>query len=231
MKIYTARSIRTLKLSIVFYPTFQIFLIPILFIGFSGILRFDGVTPADTILPTVLMALDLPPAVIGLFCAGALAASMSTGDSLLHAAGSVLVKDFYRPLFRPEGSRRAMSDGAQTRAIRVMVVAISAVAYYIAVASDLSLVLMLLLAYGFIAQIFPVAVVTFLWPRATPQGVLAGVVSGCLAAVVWNLVPALQWQGIHPGIWALGVNVAVMIGVSLATPPMDDAHVEQFVVR
>ncbi len=225
MKIYTAESIRTLKRSIVFYPTFQIFLIPILFIGFSGILRFDGVTPADTILPTILMSLDLPAVVVGLFCAGALAASMSTGDALLHAAGSVVIRDFYRTLFNP-----GMSDEAQTRAIRVMVVLISAVAYYIAVASDLSLVLMLLLAYGFISQIFPVIVVTFLWPRATPTGVLSGVIAGCLAAVVWNVFPELQWWNVHPGVWALAVNVLVMMPVSLATRPMDEDHVAQFVV-
>ena len=226
MKIYTARSIRTLKQSIVFYPTFQIFLIPILFIGFSGVLRFPDVAPADTILPTILMSLDLPAVVIGLFCAGALAASMSTGDALLHAAGSVLVKDFYQALFRPR-----MTDRAQTLAIRATVVVVSAIAYYIAVVSDLSLVLMLLLAYGFICQIFPVVVVTFLWPRATPAGVLAGVATGCLTAVVWNLVPALQWQGIHPGVWALAANTVVMVAVSLATRPMDEEHVAQFVVE
>jgi SSS family solute:Na+ symporter len=225
MKIYTARSIRVLKQSIVFYPTFQIFLIPILFIGFSGILEFEGVTPADKILPTILMALDLPALVIGLFCAGALAASMSTGDALLHAAGSVIVKDFYRILFRPR-----MSDREQTVAIRLMVVVIGAFAYYLAVASDISLVLLLLLSYGFVSQIFPVIVATFFWPRATPAGVLAGVVAGCLVAVVWNLVPSLQWWGIHPGIWALAANVAVMVPLSLATPPMEPEHVERFVV-
>ena len=225
MKIYTARSIRTLKLSIVFYPTFQIFLIPILFIGFSGILEFEGVTPADTILPRILMSLDLPPIAIGLFCAGALAASMSTGDALLHASGSIIIKDFYRALFRPQ-----MSDRAQTRAIRVMVLVIGAVSYYIAVVSDLPLVLMLLLAYGFISQIFPVIVAAFFWPRATPQGVLAGVVVGCIVAVIWNLIPSLQWKGIHPGIWALAANVLVMIPVSLLSEPMDEEHVAQFVV-
>ena len=59
---------------------------------------------------------------------------------------------------------------------------------------------------------------------------LAGVVTGCLVAVVWNLVPSLQWYGIHPGVWALLANVLVMIPVSLLTPPMDEDHVAQFVV-
>ena len=102
MKIYTARSERTLKRTIVWYPTFQMFLVPILFIGFSGILAFPGVNPADKILPTVVTSIGLPPVVVGLFCAGALAASMSTGDALLHAAASVTIKDLWRPLFRPD---------------------------------------------------------------------------------------------------------------------------------
>ena len=226
MKIYAARDIRTLKKTIVFYPTFQIFLIPILFIGFSGILRFPGVAPADTILPTILMSLDLPAVIVGLFCAGALAASMSTGDAILHAAGSILVKDFYRVLFKPE-----ISDRAQTVLIRVLVLVIGGVSYYLAVGTDLSLVLLLLMAYGFLAQIFPVLVVTFFWPRATPAGVLAGLAAGSLVTVIWNLVPSLQWEGIHPGIWGLAANVLALVTVSLATPPMSEEHVEKFVVR
>jgi SSS family solute:Na+ symporter len=225
MKIYAARDIRTLKKTVVFYPTFQIFLIPILFIGFSGILRFPGVEPSDTILPTILMSLELPAVVVGLFCAGALAASMSTGDAILHAAGSIVVKDFYRALVNP-----GMSDRAQTVWIRVLVLAVGALSYYLAVGTDLSLVMLLLMAYGFLAQIFPVLVATFFWPRATPAGVLAGLAAGSLATVVWNLAPALQWQGIHPGIWGLAINVPVLAIVSLVTRPMDDDHVEQFVV-
>ena len=226
MKIYTAKDIRTLKKTVVFYPTFQIFLIPILFIGFSGILRFPGVVPADAILPTILMRLELPAVVIGLFCAGALAASMSTGDAILHAAGSVVIKDFYCVLFRPD-----MSDAAQTFWIRAMVLVIGAVSYYLAVATDVSLVLLLLLSYGFLAQIFPVIVTTFFWPRATPQGVLAGLGTGCAVTILFNLMPALQWQGIHPGIWGLLVNVPVQVVVSLLTPAMDESHVNQFVVQ
>ena len=225
MKIFTARSERTLKRTVVFYPTFQIFLIPILFIGFAGILSYPGVEPADAILPTILMSLDLPAVVIGLFCAGALAASMSTGDALVHAAGSILVRDFYRVLFRPE-----LTDAQQTRLIRILVVVISAVAYYFAVISEVSLVTLLLLSYGFIAQIFPVLLAALYWRRSTRPGVMAGLAVGCVVTTLWNLFPDLQWQQIHPGVWGLAANVSIMVIVSLITAPMDRAHVRNFVV-
>ena len=225
MKIFTARNERTLKRTVVFYPTFQIFLIPILFIGFAGILMFPDVSPADRILPTILMSLDLPAFVVGIFCAGALAASMSTGDALVHAAASIVVRDFYRVLFRPQ-----MAPAQQTRMIRILVVLISAVAYYFAVVSELSLVAMLLLSYGFIAQIFPVLIAALYWPRATRPGVLAGLAAGCAAVVLFNIRPDLQWQQIHPGIWGLAANTVVTVLVSLGTPPMDPEHVREYVV-
>ena len=224
MKIYTARSIETLKRTVVFYPTFQFFLLPILFIGFSGVLAFPDVTPPDTILPTIVTSMDLPPLVIGLFCAGALAASMSSGDAIVHAAASVLVKDFYKVLVRP-----TLDTLAETRLIRILVIAIGAVAYYFAIYSDVSLVYLLLLSYGAIAQIFPALLAALCWRRSTPRGVLSGLLAGCLVTLAWNLFPALQWQEIHPGIWGLAANVLVMTFVSLTTPPMDDRHVETFV--
>lgn len=225
MKIYTARDISTLKRTVVFYPTFALFLVPILFIGFAGILAFPGVTPADAILPTIVTSAEigLPPLIVGLFCAGALAASMSTGDALLHGAGSIAVRDFWGNV-RP-GS---LDDRRERRWIQLMVIAVGAVSYLFALIPGLSLVRLLLLSYGFIAQLFPLTVATLLWPRVTRQGALAGLVASGGVVVLLNLVPSLAWGGIHPGIYGVAVNVAVMVAVSLATPPMDETHVRQF---
>ena len=224
MKIYTANSIATLRKTVVFYPTFAFFLLPILLIGFSGILTFPNVTPVDTILPTIVTSLDLPAVIVGLFCAGALAASMSSGDAIVHAAGAVAIKDGYRVL-----APQVMDDGDETRLIRWAVVIIGAVSYYVAIYSNISLVLLLLLSYGFIAQIFPALIASLYWRRSTPPGVIAGLVAGCLTTVVWNLIPVLQWQQIHPGIWGLAANTSILLGVSLATRPMDPTHVADFI--
>lgn len=223
MKIYTARDIRTLKKTVVFYPTFQIFLVPIMFIGYAGIQAFPGVEPADAILPTIVTSMDLPALVVGFFCAGALAASMSTGDAIVHAAASIVVKDFYRVLFRPR-----MDEGNETPLIRILVILIGAVAYYFAVVSRFSLVYLLLLSYGAIAQVFPAVIAALYWRRSTPAGVLAGLVAGCTVSLIWNLFPALQWQQIHPGIWGIVANVTCLVSVSLSTRPMPADHVQKF---
>ena len=95
MKSFAARSDRSLRLTVVMYPTFQLFLVPILLIGFAGVLAFPGVEPADRILPYLLTQIDLSPLVVGLVCAGALAASMSSGDAILHAAASIGIRGTY----------------------------------------------------------------------------------------------------------------------------------------
>ncbi|MFQ5740979.1 MAG: sodium:solute symporter [Acidobacteriota bacterium] len=224
MKIYTARDIRTLKKTIVFYPTFQVFLVPIMFIGFAGVIAFPNVSPADSILPTIVTSLGLPAVVVGLFCAGALAASMSSGDAIVHAAASIVVKDLCQKLVRTR-----MDPHRERRLIRYLVIVIGATAYYFAVISKASLVYLLLLSYGAITQLFPLLLASLIWPRSTRPGVLAGLLAGCAVTVLWNLFPVLQWQQIHPGVWGLAANTVCLIVVSLSTPPMEEAHVCQFI--
>lgn len=214
MRAFTARSERTLKLTVVLYPTFQLFLVPILLIGFAGVLSFPDVSPADRIVPHLLTELTLSPILVGLVCAGALAASMSSGDAILHAAASIGVRDGIKPLV--SGS---MTDRRQRQWIRGLVVAISAVAYYFAVVSETSIVDLLLGAYGGVAQIFPLVVATFYWPRATGTGALAGLLTGIGTNTLFLVAPTLRPVPLHEGVYGLAVNALVFVTVSLVTAP------------
>ncbi|MDA8015822.1 MAG: sodium:solute symporter family protein [Thermoanaerobaculia bacterium] len=225
MKAYAAKSDRALRRTVVMYPTFQIFLVPILLIGFAGILAFPGVEPADTILPFVLTRTDLSPVLVGLVCAGTLAASMSSGDSILHSAASIGVRDGIA------GIRRSpLPDGAEQLMIRVLVVVLSLVAYYYAVFSEASIVGLLLASYGGVAQIFPLMFAAFYWPRANGQGAMAGLLAGVGVNTFFLRLPELKpVADLHEGIYGLVVNVVVLVLVSLATPPQDEARVRDFV--
>ena len=214
MKSYAARSDRALKLTVVLYPTFQIFLVPILLIGFAAVLAYPGVLPADTILPYVLTQIELPALVVGLVCAGTLAASMSSGDAILHAAASIGIRDGISP-FVPGG----VSDRAERIGIRVLVVLVAGVAYLFAAASEISLVALLLASYGGIAQIFPLMFAAFYWPRATGAGALAALVGGSAVSVFFLAFPEMRPVPMHEGIYGLLVNVPLLVVVSLLTRP------------
>ena len=81
------------------------------------------------------------------------------------------------------------------------------------------------------AQIFPVLIAALYWARSTRPGILAGLATGCLVTILWNVYPQLQWQQIHPGVWGLLANIVVLITMSLLTAPMDPDHVRDYVVE
>ncbi|MDZ7773877.1 MAG: sodium:solute symporter family protein [Balneolaceae bacterium] len=224
MRSFAANSDRTMKLTVVLYPTFQLFLVPILIIGFTAVLAYPGVEPADSILPYVLTQLELPVVLIGLVCAGALAASMSSGDAILHSAASVGVRDGIAK-FLPD---RWKNDHLQRRLIRLLVIVISLVAYYFAVFSEVPIVNLLLGSYGGVAQIFPPVFCMFYWRRANGKGALAGLVGGVAVTILFLLWPELRPLPLHEGIYGLVANIALLTGVSLATQPEAKERVERY---
>ncbi len=236
MKSYAAKSDRALRLTVVLYPTFQLFLVPILLIGFAGVVAFPGVERADTILPFLLTQIEISPILVGLVCAGTLAASMSSGDALLHAAASIGVRDGLAKL-KPPVSESAETEPArhrrdvrERRDIRLLVVVLAFVAYYFAMVSEISIVALLLGAYGGVAQIFPLAFAAFYWPRATGAGALAGFIAGVTVNVAFLIHP--EWSpiaGMHEGVWGLMVNIPTLIVVSLLTRPEPADRVRAYV--
>lgn len=225
MRAFAADSDRTMKLTAVLYPTFQLFLIPILIIGFTAILAYPGVTPADSILPHVLTQLELPVVIIGLVCAGTLAASMSSGDAILHSAASIGVRDGISHLL-PD---RLKSDLYERNMIRALVIIISLIAFYFAVISDVPIVNLLLGSYGGVAQIFPIVFAMFYWRRANGYGALAGLLGGVLTTVIFLLWPDIRPLPMHEGIYGLIVNIVLLVSVSLATKPESKERIERYI--
>ena len=221
MKAYTARSDAIIRRTVILFPTFQIFLIPVFLIGFAGVLFPQSPDQADFILPFLILHSDLPTLVVGLFCAGALSASMSTGDALLHGAASVVVEDGVQPF-------RKLSDGAQRLLMRILVVAVGGVAYLFALAEGFSLVDLLLASYGIICQYMPSMLAALYWRRATTAGVVSGLLAGSAVSVFFFLNPELKPLGMHEGILGLIAHVPVLLAVSLRGAPQDEEHVNGY---
>jgi SSS family solute:Na+ symporter len=227
MKAYTAKSEKVLKQTIVMYPTFAIFLVPVLFIGFAGIQQVtpDVLGAPDRILPWMFTHMHFHPILVGLVLAAALAAAMSTQDTITHAAGSIFAQDLVEIL-----KKEKHTDREATMWIRISVVGFGLISYLVAIFGGQTLVSLLLGAYGSIVQLLPLAAATFFWPRATRAGAICGILTGVIYnyLIVLNVIPKL-WD-IHAGIQGLVLNFIVLIFVSLATKPMDKKHVFRFTV-
>lgn len=206
MRSFAAKSPKVFKKSVMLYPSFLLMMVPILLIGFSAILRFPDVSPADSILPHILMNLNLSPIVIGLFCAGALAASMSSGDAILHTAASVVVRDGISKM-----RSNSLEDHVERRWIRWSVIIIGCVAYYFAVISKTSIVSLLLGAYGGVAQIFPMTFAVFYLKKVKKRAVLSGLIAGLIVNTFFLLFPEMKPFPLHEGIYGLSVNIMLIL--------------------
>ncbi|MBZ9567575.1 sodium:solute symporter family protein [Modicisalibacter tunisiensis] len=216
MKFYSADSGRTLRKVSVFYPLYAYLLVPLLLIGFAGILTFADaplVRPDTVLLKMVLDVANFSPWVIGLMLSGALAAAMSTGANLAHTAAIVLVRDVLTPTVM-----KGASEKATVGATRWSVLGLSLAAYGLALLNPGSLVMILLTAYGLIVQLFPMVLGALFLPRLRRASVMLGALVGSVAYLLMDFVwsSPLGW---HAGVWAILLNVLVVIACQAFMQP------------
>lgn len=213
MKAFSASSLRTIRRTVVLYPTFQLFLIPLFLIGFAGVLYPSRPEDSDQILPHLLMHMDISPVLVGLFCAGALAASMSSGDAMAHAAASIAVRD---GLVAAGG--RTIAPPVERRLIRLAVVAVLLLSYLVAVLYQGSLVTLLLSAYGAVVQFMPALVAALYWRRVPTAAVFSGMLLGSGVTLGFVVAPGARPFEVHAGLYGLVVNLVVLTLWTLARP-------------
>ena len=227
MRSFSVKNEATIKQTIVAYPTFSVFLVPVLIIGFAGIhfAKPDAISAPDAILPYMIRHMDFPVIIIGLFGAGTLAAAMSTQDAVTHAASTIFTKDFYSVIVKHEPNEKEL-----LWCIRGAVLVFGAVSYLIAIFGGQSLVRLLLGAYGTIVQFLPLVLALFYWKRATGAGAMMGLLTGVAVnyLIELEIIPKFMTLDIHSGMWGLLANCIVLVAVSLATPAQKPDHVRQF---
>lgn len=240
MKCFTARSARLVQLSVVLYPTFLFFMVPLVLLGYAALL-LGG--PADD---GVLMWLVARPglggssAIMAFVAFAVLAASMSTGDALLHAVGSIAIRDVWVC-----GMGRSVSDGLQTRIMRYTVVAAAVLSWVLLAGLEsssaagptrLTIVDLLLLSYAVIIQLVPLGLLGLFWRRANGRGALLGLATGLVAVLILfvartfvpSLYTVLNPADLQIGVIAGALNAVVLVAASLTSPPMAPDHLRRF---
>ncbi|GAA3548273.1 sodium:solute symporter family protein [Zobellella aerophila] len=207
MKFYSADSAYTLRKVSVFYPLFAYLLVPLLLIGFAGVLAFADAPlakPDEVLLKLVMEVANFSPWVIGIMLSGALAAAMSTGANLAHTAATIAVRDILCI-----SVMRHASEQAVVRAIQLGVLVVSLLGYLFALYNPASLVAVLLGAYGLIVQLLPIVFGALFMPTLRTGSVVAGAVLGGALTMLYQFYLSSP-LGFHPGFWGFALNVLVV---------------------
>jgi SSS family solute:Na+ symporter len=151
---------------------------------------------------------------VGLLAGTVCLMALVPGSLLLLAAASIFGRNVVLPL-RPQ-----LSDAGQVWVARSAMVVLAAVAVWLTLTSNKSLVAIGLSAYAAIGMLAPGVFLGFLWTRTRAAGVLAGMVAGygvllLPAAREWFAVLLPGWE---KGLVAMGVNALVVVAVSAAWP-------------
>jgi SSS family solute:Na+ symporter len=255
MKCFTARSARLVQLSVVFYPTFLFFIVPLLLLGYVAVVA--GGPTDDSVLLWLTSLVEGHPAhpwVFAFLAFAVLAASMSTGDALLHAGGAIAIRDVLLPLeHRPLGRaligglrrvrladpslRLREDDRGQTQAMRVVIVMLALLSLAVLdLAGGTSIVDLLLLAYAMPLQFLPIVMGGLYWRRANGVGACAGLLAGlgtCVLLFVLQksapgIAAAMNPLELEIGVIGLVVNTLAMVIFSLAGPRPRAALLERF---
>ena len=161
------------------------------------------------------MATDLMPAwIAGIIISAAIAAMMSTADSLLLVVSSTVAEDFCHHVLRIN-----LSSGAMVNLSRLVTLSVGIAAFLIAISSTKLIFTMVSYAWAGLGSSFGPAILLMLkWKGTTWQGVLAGMVTGSVSTVIWSEISFLD-QAISVRFASFVLAFAAVVAVSLFTNP------------
>ena len=154
-----------------------------LFIGLIGskLIAVGAIEmPADSERLMPLMATTLLPSwIAGIFISGAIAAMMSTADSQLLVATSVLSKDLYQSFIKRDASNSELLVVSRT-----LTLVIGGIAFAMAYSSDELVFELVGYAWSGLGSSFgPALLLSLWWSRTSQTGVLMGMATGTLFTI------------------------------------------------
>ncbi len=158
-------------------------------IGIIGLAMYGGghFTDVEKVMPQ--MAIDLLPSwLAGIFISGAIAAMMSTADSLLLVLVSAVIEDFYHKTLGKEISDRVLLNMS-----RIITLVIGIMAFIIAVTSKELIFQLVSYAWaGLGASFGPALILILKWKKVTKEGVIAGMLTGAVTTIIWQNIDFLN---------------------------------------
>lgn len=227
-RVLAARSITHARWGALFAGLLKL---PVLYImvlpGVMAGVFLPGLDNGDAVFPTLITTL-LPAGLVGLVMAGLLAALMSSIDSTLNSAATLLTMDFLRPQQRGWSAARVMWIG-RGFIVLFMFMAVS-IAPLIASFTGLFQYLQSALAYV-VPPVAAVFILGLFWRRASATGAFVALLGGHTMSAVLFALSVFDVLALHftlvAGVLAL-VSGVLLIGASRLGVPPTAAQIRAF---
>ncbi|MGD6818472.1 sodium/proline symporter PutP [Metabacillus sp. 84] len=161
----------------------------------------------------VLSDVLFPSLITGFLLAAILAAVMSTIASQLLVTSSAITEDFYKAFIR-----KGASDKELVLVGRLAVLGIALIALILALNPSETILNLVGYAWaGFGAAFGPVVLLSLYWKRMTKWGALAGMLSGTITVIVWEMIQLPFFTEVYEIIPGFIVCAIAIILTSLLT--------------
>lgn len=194
--------------------------------GLLGIYAF-GIMPdvanRDYLIP-LLFETIAHPVVFGIVVSAAIAALMSTADSVLLTVGSMVTRDVYRELVNED-----ISDEREVRITQVFLIVAILIALAIAWLQPAGIFALGSLSVAAGAVTAPTVFLGLYWNRGTTEGAVLSMIVGVavMIAYFFEYIPTAYRFGMHYGFIGCVVTFTVYIGVSIVTGEPSDSRVTE----
>ncbi len=180
--------------------------------GVAGRALYPGLEDSETIFPVISNNL-FPPVISGMLLVVVLSAIMSTVDSLLLLASSAVVRDTYQKIMgSPE------SDSVLSNYGKVITIVIGIIAVVLGVQEPRVIFDFVLASWSGLGSAFgPVVIAILYFKRTTWAGVLAGMLGGFLASIIWLSFFKADYHGLYEAIPGFVTGMLLTYGVSIMT--------------
>ena len=230
--VYTARNENVFRKNAVLLPLYQLVILFVFFAGFAAVVVVPGLKGASADLSVLrIVERSFGSWTVGVIGAAGLLTALVPGSMILITAGTIISQNIYR-VISPSASDRTVSLVA-----RSLVPVVTLVAIILTLRGGQTLVVLLLMGYNFVTQLFPALLLSLgQRQRVSAASAIAGIVAGELTVVfltvtsasVATLLPGAPQmvKDLNVGFVALAVNACVMCIVALATRVQQPVVVE-----
>ena len=216
------------KSTVVGIAAIGVFYVLTLYLGL-GAMTSGALDPTDTNMAAPLLAKSFSTTLFAIISAIAFTTVLGTVSGLIMAGSGAVAHDLVENVC---GVR--MTDHEKVRCGKIAAVALGVIAMALGILfKNFNVSFLVGWAFNIAASAnLPALVMLLFWPRTTKQGIVAAVTAGMLSSLTWILLSADTFEKVYglsrdlspmpfsqPGLVTIPLGFAVLVGVSLLTPP------------